>query len=345
MDWTDGYTATYLVHRVNPKTWENAELVANVDSMQVERDGTGEAPMLESGRAAITVPAGESFAPGYYRFTMRAEQNVIEDVDIATLYCHSAGGTTNYGVTDLDIEGESVLKPAADRLLTSGSYAPRGADGARFAADLLGECLHAPIDVGASFALAQHVVFDIGDSYLEAVWSLLKAGGCIMQIDGDGTVSIVKRPTEPSLVLDSSTASMLMPEIQPSVDYDGIPNRYTAIDEFESVTVVNDDPNSITSTVSRGYVKDEVDDSPTRVDGETLTAYARRMLQEKSTVDDERVYDREYYPNVHPFSIVRGNLPSIGFDGDMVVRSQSLKIEHGIVVTEKAAHEITTWEA
>lgn len=345
MIWNDGYTARYHLHRVNRDTWENADELDGVLSVSIERDGTGDAPMLESGSAEVLADVGAEFGEGYYRVSMDAMSGAErQHVDIATLYFRSSSGTTDYGVCELQIDCKSVLFPADERKLIRGEYAQKGVDGAQYAAELLRACVHAPVTVATAFTLDEHIVFDIGDSYLEAAWRVLKAGGCIIQINGRGEISIVKKPTTPALVLDSVNASLLMPTVKPSIDYDGIPNRYTAIDEFETVTIENNDRNSVTSIPARGYVKDEVDESPARVDGETLTAYARRKLREMSTVDDMRVYDREYYPDVYPYSIVRGNLPNVGIDGDLVVRSQSLKIEHGIKVTEKAAREVVTWE-
>ena len=87
---------------------------------------------------------------------------------------------------------------------------------------------------------------------------------------------------------------MLSNGIDFSADMSEIPNRYIVIDDRVVVTASNDDPESIVSTVNRGYFVDMVDTSPTPVNGKTLMEYANDRLKELSILRDERTYKREY---------------------------------------------------
>lgn len=341
MDYSKGYSCEWRLYRVNPDTWADAELVSGFRSASVERDVTGDAPLVDAG----SIELDGSVPDGYYRIAMTATQGSLsERVDVATLLCCSTSGTAERGSDGVELVGRSVLWPASTRLLTRGSYAPAGVDGAQFAAQMIRECCKAPVTASGSFTLDQHIVFDLGASYLEAVWSVLNAANWCMRMDGRGQVEILPKPTEPSLVLSNASAALLQPGIDHTLDTGDVPNRYTAIEDGSVAQAVNDDLASSTSYQSRGYWVDVVDDSPERVDGETLTAYATRRLREESTLLDERTYTRELYPGVLPFDIVRCSIPSVTLDGDMRVRSQSLECGHGIVVTEKSAKEVTTWQ-
>lgn len=344
-DWTGGYSSLWRVFRVDRDTWADAELVSGVTAVSVERSCDEDSPTLERGSMSVDLAPGDTFDEGYYRIVMTAVQDgSAERVDVATLLCSSIEGEVNRGNDANEVQGRSVLYPASKTELESGSYAPAGVDGVRYAADLLRATINAPVETEGSFTLDEHYVFDTGSTVLAAVWKVLDAGSYVLQIEGDGTVRIVPKPTEPVLVLDRANARLLHPAVQHRLDYSEVPNRYKVNENGTEVMAVNDDPYSVTSTVMRGWTLDMRDDSPARVNGETLDAYAKRKLEEKSMVYDSRTYSREFWPDVHPYSIVRGSLSSVKLDGDLRVVSQSLTCGKGIVVEEEARREVYTWQ-
>ena len=344
MDWTRGYTSLWRLYRVNRRTWADSGLVGGVDSFEIDRSCTGDAPLLETCTMKVDAGASGMEDEEYYRIVMVAQQGTLsERVEVGTFLCTSASGTFERGSDEREYKGWSVLRPAATRRLQKGEYAPRGVDAPSYVADMLRDALCAPVEVSGSFVLEDDVVFDIGSSVLEAAWAVLEAGGFCMQIAGDGTVSVMPKPTEPSLVIDAAGSAAVSPEVKYDRDLSEVPNRYIAVDEHETAVAVNDSADSPVSTVSRGYYVDELDESPKRVDGETLAAYAERMLEESSTLSETRTYKREYVPGVVPFSIVRGARPDMGLDGDMTVLSQGIECDRGITVDEKAGKNVYLW--
>ena len=344
MDWSAGYHATWRVFRVDRRTWADAELVGGVSEVEVERTCDEDAPLLERGSMVVDAAIGDAFQEGYYRVVMTATQgSESRRVDVATLLCCSVEGDVNRRVDTREVLGRSVLYPASVTELETGSYVPAGVDCVSFCAVLLRASINAPIVKGGSFVLDEHLVFDGGTTVLGAVWKVLDAGGYVIQIAGDGTVSIGPKPTDPALVLDRANARLLHPTIHHQLDYSEVPNRYIASDGGDEAVAVNDDPSSMTSTVTRGWVHDVRDDSPTRVNGETLTAYAQRRLEEESMVYDVRTYTREWWPDIFPFSVVRGSLASVDLDGDLRVVSQTLTCGLGITVEEQSRRETYTW--
>lgn len=333
MDWTKSYTSTWRIFRVNRKTWADGEVVKGVDSASVSRTADGR--LLESGSLEVT----GNFETDYYRIVMIANQGgELERVNVATLIFESTGGDRDYGRTTHDANGYSVLYPASTTAVTLGEYAPAGIDGARYAADLLASAINAPVEVEGGFTLNDHVVHELGSSVIDAVWSVLDAGNYIMQIDGRGVVHIRPKPTEPSLRISNSNIGMLSNGISFSADMSEIPNRYIVITDDAVTIASNDDPESIVSTVNRGFFVDVVDTSPTPVNGKTIAEYAEDRLKQLSVRKDESTYVREYAPDVYIYSLVRASID--GLQGDLRVESQSIDCSNGISVHERAAKEV-----
>ena len=341
INWSESYTCLWRVVRVDPETWADAETLAEVDGAKVTRTADGN--MLEAG--TLSLSDGGGFDRGYYRLVMVATDGSgnYERQDIATMLYEATGATYDHGTAEVKAEGRSVLHPANVRLLVDGTYAPANSDGAAWAGRLLESCISAPVSVEASFALASNIVPDFGTSALDAAWQVVSAGGCIIRVAGDGTVHIMPKPTEPALLLDSAHAGLVVPGIKGGIDMSDVPNRYIAAGELATAVAVNDDPLSPTSTVSRGYAYDMLDDSPELLGGETLERYARRRLEEESTVGVSATYKREWWPGVYPYDIVLGSLESVGLSGSMRVVSQSLECGNGVRVTEKAESEVRLW--
>lgn len=335
-DWAGGYTATWRVSRVNQETWSDSEDVPDVvrETLKISRRSDSDVPLLEEGSMSVDAPwDGEAWC----RITMTADGS--ERVPVSTVLCQSASRQTARGTVS-DVDAWSVLKPADDTKLTHGAYAPQGCDGAEEAARLIRACTPAPVVVEGSFTISDHVVFDLGASHLDGAWQLLRAGDFCIQIDGDGTIHVRPMPDSPSLVIDRTTADIVsVAGVDESYDLSNVPNRYTAVDGSQVEVATNEDPSSPVSYRSRGRWVDVVDTSPVRVNGETLAAYARRRLREMSVVRREVTYNREFWPDVVPFSVVRCSMPEHGLDGDLRVSSQALTLGKGITVRETAYRE------
>lgn len=337
MNWARSYSSTWRVFRVNQDTWADAQALAGVDSVSVTR--TADGSLLESGSIDLT----GDIDPGYYRIVMTADQGgELARVDVATMLCIANGGEYDYGVRTHKADGYSVLYPASVTAITAGGYAPAGVNGAEYAGDLLEEAINAPVEVEGNFTLNNPIVHEVGSSVLEAAWAVLEAGGYVIQIDGRGVVHIRPKPTDPSLILDTQSEGIMVNGTSFTADESEIPNRYIVIDEATIAIAENNDPESRVSTVSRGYKVDEVDTSPTPVDGETLPEYAERRLHEMSMLKEEQSYTREYAEGVNLYSVVRASLDAL--EGDFRVTSQTVSCENGITVAEKVEKETDLWQ-
>ena len=331
MGYETGYAATWLVRRIDPDTWTPVGLLDGVDSVTVQRStNDGSSPLLESGSMEVSGEIEE----GYYRIEMRP--SVGEAVKVATLLFAPDGRKWSHHAWGGKASGRSVLAPAAERMCRPGLPAPMGADGADWCARRLREVIKAPVVVEGGFTLGEFMVFESGDSILDAVWQVLDSVGWCMQIAGDGTVTLRELPTEPDLVIGAENLGLLMPEFEASLPIESVPNSLTVYKDSKSETWVNDNPASPTSTVARGRVIEaKPEEDPTRKEGETLLQYARRRLGELADVYESIEVEREWADGVHPYSVVRSNMPESGVTGDFRVMSQKMKCGAGIKVSEK----------
>lgn len=328
LDYRRGYTSSWRVRRIDPKTWLPMEEVHGIESISVKRDH--DSSLIESGDMDVTGSLDE----GFYRIEAVSTQGGSVLEPIATMLFAPDGRDWSHRSWGGKMTGRSVLSYADEERTSPGSYAPKGSDGAQYAASMLRKLIPAPVEVEGSFTLSDHVVFDLGKSVLEAVWDVLNAAGWCMQIDGNGTVTVREKPSRAALSVDTANRGILMPTFSSKLPIDGVPNVMRVYDNGNEAEAVNDDPESPTSTVKRGRSIVDVEDNPTRVDGETLSAYATRALREKSEIYETMDVEREYASGVLPFSMVSVRLAEPGVDGDFMVMSQSIECGHGIKVGE-----------
>lgn len=322
---------SWRVRKIDEESWLPTDTISGVDSVTIKRATGDDAQLIESGDMSYSGNLSE----GWYRIEAMGEYGASSAVEpIATLLFACDGSEWNHGTWGGSMTGSSVLTYASEKRFKSGEYAPKGADGALYAAELLRKCIPAPIEVEGSFTLSDHVVFDLGSSIIDGVWAILETAGWCMQIAGDGTVTIMQKPTGYSLELTTETRGIVMPNLSTSLPISNVPNVVKVYDGEQSAEAVNDDPSSQTSTVSRGREIESVEENPVRVDGETLAAYARRRLIELSDIYETIDIEREYVSGVLPYSAVRVSFAEAEIDDDYMVMSQTIECSHGIKVGE-----------
>lgn len=138
-------------------------------------------------------------------------------------------------------------------------------------------------------AAADDLEFAVGDNVLEAINDMLDAMNYQhLYADENGTINIrrVKDPTEPAFTYRDSETFSIMEKMTESTDIYDLPNVlvgvYSPARDAQPVVYkkVNDDPNSIISTVSRGYKVVKMLQLYNSATLEDLQAYVERMAFE-----------------------------------------------------------------
>ena len=347
IDFSKPYTSEWKVVSVDPDTWDDGDEVPGVYSVSISRDGTDSIPLLETASLEVDGDIQSFFTEGWYRILLIAIQDLVyERYPLSTVLFQRSNDVISKG---RKIAGSSVLRPLADRKCVGSDYkyAPKGVNGANWVTELISQHSPGPVYmVGDGFKLSDPVTFSPGTSYLEMVWKVLDVGKWCLMLDGDGGVTVCERPKEPDYVFDKDAMKNVLPSVSRSLAYDEVCNRYYAIDKTGNVEIAeNHETNSVLSYENRGRWVDYVDTSPKRINGETLYSYARRRLEEESTLVQSYSYTREYIPGIVPFSLISGVVPEYGIDGELRVLSQTVNCSKGVTVSETAGMEIKGWVA
>lgn len=347
INWAEPYTVNWAVASVNPDTWDENEVLNGVKEISIDRDCTDSVPLLETSSLTLNSDVNEEFEDGWYRAIAYVYQNgSYERIPITTQMYQITDDTVDYHIASGSVKGQSVLVEAQEIQMRNGAYVPKGADGAYWVWDQLNRCLTSPVFiVGEGFTLDNYVVYDSGDTVLSACWNVLDRGRWCLQIDGEGIVYIMEKPKEPDLEVGVENLKLLKPGLKRSRGRAGVPNRYIGKDgKFEEI-VENHDPSSPASFENVGRWIEFFDNNPSYIDGESLWTYVRRRLEEESTVVRTYDYDREFLPDIYPFSLIRGFSVEHGFVGDLRVSKQKLKLGAGIEISETGVESIKLWRA
>ena len=347
MDGTGGYTSLWKIIPINVKTWQGTEALGGVRSVKVVNKATDDVPKIQSGSMTVVLPAGERFQNGWYRIQMTAVDGsgTSEHVDVATLLFEQSSGKNDYQVETVTVKGQSVLKPVEDRHLRYGSYIPKNTNGAYWCQNVLNECTPAPVvlDDPDGFMVDRYYVFDGKTSCLKAVWKILDAAEWVMQIHGDGSIHLLKKPKDSKMEIGRENLKYIKPEISYTEDLSDVPNVYWAKLNGAIAEARNTDADSLVSITNRSYIKDVAELDPVPIDGETLEHYVNRKLEEASTIYKTYEYERDYGFDVMVFDNVYWNIPDV-HTGKLRVLEQSITCEQGLTVEETCGEEIKLWQ-
>ena len=335
MIWAEGFTGSYYLTIVDPKTWRDIRRM-EIKGGSIERS---EEDLLESADIDVTeLPEG---GEAWVRVWLDADQEGITHVPLFT-------GLTSAPSRDIDglrnsykMECYSVLKPIDDILTERGYYVPAEVKAPNAAAKLLRKGI-APVEVAEAGELPQltsAIVSEDGESNLTLARKVLEAIGWRIRIDGQGIIYVEPRTKTTAAIFNSTDNDVIELSLSDEYDWYSCPNVLRAISDDLISVARDDDPDSPLSTVSRGREIWAEETSVTLATNESLGAYAVRRLKELQSPARTISYKRRFDPEVIVGNIVRINCPEIGIDGEFRVTSQSLELSHGCRTSEEAIAE------
>ena len=221
--------------------------------------------------------------------------------------------------------------------------------------ELTQEHLRAPVVYTESdTTLNYDFVSNSDDTWMTFISDLIANAKYTFDLDEMGR--ILYMPTQdvaslqPVWTYDDGNSSILYSDISMNHDLYGVPNVvevvYSQNDDFYYERVVNDDPNSPTSTVSRGREIIHRVTDPDLVGIPTssqVKEYAEQLLRNLSSVEYTVTYTHGYCP-VRIGDCVLLDYKRSGLSNVKAkVISQSIKCEPGCPVTEKAVITSKLW--
>lgn len=350
IDWTKSMQQTFEYYVVDPNTWKDSKQLTTIISSSINRDADTET--LGSASFDATDLLGEC----YIRVYLVAIQNGIkEKFPLGTFLVQTPSSSFDGKVRKVSIDAYTPLLELKENQPPIGYFIPKDENILQNAVLLIEEHARAPI-VGTEddSTISYDFVANTDDTWMTYIKDLISNAKYEPGLDEMGRILLSKKQDiaslQPVWTYNDGENSILYPDQNMEHDLYGVPNVVEVIytnsfDNF-NIRVVNDDPNSPTSTVSRGREIVYRDTNPEMIGiptEEQVQEYAEQLLRNLSTVEYTISYTHAYCP-VRLGDCVRINSTRAGLtDIKAKVISQSIKCEPGCPVTEKAVFTMKLW--
>lgn len=342
-DWSASMQQTYEYYRVDPSTWTDVERIENVKKCTITRDGTVET--LGSATFSIDKAVGEI----YIRTYLSTIQNgVKERFPLGTHLVQTPSSSFNGKITTFDMDAYTPLLELKEKHPPIGYALTKGQKIMDMAYMLTRENARAPVsDVDNNATLSTDFVSTTNDTWLTFISDLMVNANFSYKLDDMGRILFAPNQEtaalQPVWTYDDGNISILCPELDMDHDLYDIPNVVEVVYSTDTISLyakaVNSDPNSPTSTVSRGrevtrrITDPEILGNPTQT---IIQQYANRILRELSSVECKISYTHGYCP-VRIGDCVRLNYTRAGLNGVKAkVIKQTIRCESGCQVDETA---------
>lgn len=350
MDWTSSMQQSFEFYIVDPNTWKDSKRIDTITSCTINRDL--DADTLGS----ATIDCTEIMSECYIRIYLIVIQNgVTERVPLGTFLVQTPSVSFDGKNTDISMDAYTPLIELKGTPPPIGYSLLRDQPIMDIASKLCRENMRAPIVATASEEnLPSDFVANLDDTWMTFLIDLIAIAKYHFGLDEMGRVLFEPDQDIASLrsvwTYDDDNSSILYPDISDERDLYGIPNVvevvYTTSVGYKSARIVNDDPNSIVSTVSRGreVVYRQTDPNFAGVpDQEYIEAYATKLLRDMSCLEHRITYKHGYCP-VRIGDCVTLNYRAAGLENVRAkVISQSIDCTTGCSVEETAVYTTKLW--
>ena len=354
IDWTRSMQQTYEFYTVDPDSWGDKERIDTIESCNIVRD----ASVDTLGSASFN--CSEIINEQYVRVYLRVKQGEENDRPcLGTFLTQTPSDKFNGKRNDISLDGYTPLIELKQDYPTLGYTVRKNTPIMNTVYRLCSEHMRAPVlEAKNDKTLYNHFVANTDDTWFSYVSDLMANANFSFGLEPEGRVifepQIELSSMRPVWEFNDGNSSILHPEITNESDLFAVPNVveviYSTDNEIYTAIAVNDDPNSITSTVSRGHIVKHRDTSPKMSENMSganaqayLDAYAERLLRNLSNVEHELTYSHGYCP-VRLGDCVLLNYEKAGLRNvrARVIR-QEIGCETGCTVSETAIYTTQLW--
>lgn len=350
-DWSKSMIQTYEYHIVDPKTWKDIRQLTTVKpGSQLTRDLDSDT--LGSATFNIVDSVGECYIRAY----LKTIQNGVEERHPLGTYLVQTPTTSFDGkVRNVTMDAYTPLLELKENPPPLGYSMLKGDNIMEGAYKIIREQARAPVvKPMCSDTLRGDFVANTDDTWITFIRDLIANANYNLGLDEMGRIIFLPdqevEALQPVWTYTDDNSSILLPSLSMNHDLYGIPNvvevACTVDDEVYYSKVVNDDPNSPTSTINRGRAIFYRDTNPSISGNPTqkmIDEYAERLLRQLSTVEYTINYSHAYCP-VRIGDCVRLNYNRAGISNIKAkVISQTITCETGCKVSEKAVFTTKLW--
>lgn len=354
-NWTASMQQTFEYYEVDPATWADLRQITNITSSSITRDASSDT----GGSASFNVSSdlGELYIRVYLIIIQNRTRTKIP---LGTYLCQSTSEGFDGKVKDVTVDAYAPLLELKEKHpplgYAIGASQTNQVNVLYLATRLVSENVRAPV-VGceSSYMLNQAFVAELDDTWFTFISDLLACAKYSLGVDELGQIIFIPdqdtNSLQPVFTYADNDISILQPDLNVDRDLYGIPNVLEVIyskDDGGYVysKVVNDDPDSPISTVTRGReVVQRITDPdifgiPTQVQ---LDDYTKQKLRDLSTIEYTLTYTHGYCP-VRVGDCVLINYERAGLNNRRAkVIRQSIKCETGCQVEETAVYTESLW--
>lgn len=350
VDWLSSMQQTFEYYIVDPATWKDAKKIENVKSCSISRDS--DAGTLGSASISITESVGECYVRIYL---ITIQNGTKERHPLGTFLVQTPSTSFDGKVRNLSMDAYTPLLELKETKPPLGYSVMKGTNIMTIARQLTQENTRAPVvPASCDTNLFSDFVAETDDSWLTFLTDLLLNAKYSYDLDEMGRILFAPEQDTASLqpvwTYNDDNSSILYPNLNMDHDLYGIPNVVEVIyshgNGYYYSRVVNDDPNSPTSTVNRGREIIHRVSDPDLIGDPTenqIDEYANRLLRELSSLEYTITYTHGYCPvrvgDCVRFNYSRADLKNV----KAKVISQTIKCEPGCPVTEKAVFTNRLW--
>lgn len=335
MDWNKGYSASYYMTYVDPKTWADSYRFEISDgSINRTTDGLRES-------ASVTCKQNFDTVETWIRIYMNTDQNGSKSHEpLFTGLATSPSLEFNGNVKVNNYECYSVLKPLDDINLLRGWYVSAGSSGAEVIKDLLRDT-PAPSEIPEQYIsdksqyIGNYIIAEDGETNLSMIDKILVAIDWRLRITGDGRISIEPNTIEPSYSFDPLSFDIIEPSVKVSSDWFSTPNVFCAISDGLTSIARDENPDSPLSIQNRGREVWLTETNCDLSDGESIEVYASRRLKEEQRLIKSASYSRRYVPNVIPGDLIVLSYPNQQMNGVFYISSQGIDLGYSARTNEE----------
>lgn len=349
-DWTSTMKQTFEYYMVDPNTWMDMKLIENVRKCTINNDS--EADTLGSASIDLNESVGECYIRVYL---ITIQNGVREKHPLGTFLAQTPSTSFDGKKTEVSIDVYTPLLELKENPPPIGYSILKDANIMDIAYRLVRENARAPVVKATNDEkLFSDFVANTDDTWIKFLTDLIANAKYHFGLDEMGRIIFLPEQDTASLqpvwTFDDGNSSILYPDLSLDHDLYGIPNvvevLYSSEDAHCYARVVNDDPNSPISTISRGreiihrVTNPSLNGIPTQAQ---IEVYAEQLLRNLSTLEYTISYTHGYCP-VRIGDCVRLNYERAGItDVKAKVISQTIKCESGCPVTEKAVFTKKLW--
>ncbi|MCD7764374.1 MAG: hypothetical protein LUI14_14565 [Lachnospiraceae bacterium] len=350
IDWTASMQQTFEFYTVDPNTWKDVDAVTNISSCTVDRDSSQET------RGSATIDAEESMDECYLRVYLIAIQNdYTYRVPLGTYLIQTPGISFDGKSQTVSIDAYTPLMELKENLPPIGYTIFKGEAIMSLAVSLTREHLRAPVVPATDTeVLSDDFVANTSDTWLSFLSDLIENADYSYDLDELGRILFAPdqdiASMQPVWTYTDDNSSILYPDVEDERDLYGIPNVvevvYSTDTGYLYSKIVNDDPSSPISTVTRGREIVYRDSNPS-ISGEptqgVLDDYATNLLKELSCLEHTLTY-KHGYCGVRVGDCVELNYERAGLSHVKAkVTAQSISCETGCPVEETAVYTTKLW--